>query len=153
MLLLGVATLLVLMSALGMFSRTQIATLKVFGIWLAGLGGLVLAALLFLTGRGVVALSALALLGPLIWSWKLEGRLPRARPGARPGPRTRSRPAPRPGAMTRAEALAVLGLAPGATAAEIRAAHIRLMRAAHPDHGGSDWLAQRINQARDTLLS
>lgn len=56
------------------------------------------------------------------------------------------------GKMSRAEALAVLGLAEGATPAEIRAAHRRLMRGAHPDQGGSDWLAARINQARDVLL-
>jgi hypothetical protein len=56
------------------------------------------------------------------------------------------------GRMTREEALAVLGLAEGADEAAIRAAHRRLMRAAHPDQGGSDWLAARINQARDTLL-
>ena len=56
------------------------------------------------------------------------------------------------GRMSREEALAVLGLAEGADAATIRAAHRRLMRAAHPDQGGSDWLAARINQARDVLL-
>ena len=56
------------------------------------------------------------------------------------------------GPMGREEALAVLGLAEGATPEEIRAAHRRLMRGAHPDHGGSDWLAARINQARDVLL-
>ena len=44
------------------------------------------------------------------------------------------------------------GLRPGATEAEIRAAHHRLMRTAHPDSGGSDWLATRINLARDVLL-
>jgi hypothetical protein len=60
--------------------------------------------------------------------------------------------APSGGRMTRAEALAVLGLAEGASAEEIRAAHRRLMRAAHPDGGGSDWLAARINEARDVLL-
>jgi curved DNA-binding protein CbpA len=45
-----------------------------------------------------------------------------------------------------------LGLAPGASEADIRAAWLRLMQAAHPDKGGSDWLAARINQARDVLL-
>ena len=54
--------------------------------------------------------------------------------------------------MTREEAYEVLGLQPGASEAEIRAAHHRLMRSAHPDSGGSDWLATRVNQARDVLL-
>ncbi|MFC3029483.1 MULTISPECIES: J domain-containing protein [Roseomonadaceae] len=61
-------------------------------------------------------------------------------------------PPPSAGPMTRAEALAVLGLAEGATEQAIRAAHRRLMRSAHPDQGGSDWLASRLNEARDTLL-
>lgn len=61
-------------------------------------------------------------------------------------------PPPRSGPMTREEALAVLGLADGASEVEIRAAHRRLMRAAHPDRGGSDWLAARLNEARDVLL-
>ena len=56
------------------------------------------------------------------------------------------------GRMTREEALQVLGLREGATEAEIRAAHRRLMLAAHPDQGGSDWLAARLNEARDQLL-
>ncbi len=54
--------------------------------------------------------------------------------------------------MTRAEALEILGLAEGADAEAIRAAHRRLMRNAHPDQGGSAWLAARINAARDLLL-
>jgi hypothetical protein len=56
------------------------------------------------------------------------------------------------GPMTRAEALEVLGLEEGTTPEEIRQAHRRLMRGAHPDQGGSSWLAARINQARDVLL-
>ncbi|MFH5924028.1 hypothetical protein [Roseomonas xinghualingensis] len=56
------------------------------------------------------------------------------------------------GGMDRAEALSILGLSEGASEAEIRAAHARLMRAVHPDAGGSDWLAARLNAARDLLL-
>ncbi len=54
--------------------------------------------------------------------------------------------------MTRGEALAVLGLAEGASADEIRAAHRRLIQRMHPDVGGSADLAARINRAKDVLL-
>lgn len=56
------------------------------------------------------------------------------------------------GAMTRGEALAVLGLAEGASDEEIRAAHRRLVQRVHPDVGGSADLAARINRAKDILL-
>jgi len=54
--------------------------------------------------------------------------------------------------MSVEEALAVLGLKPGATADDIRAAHRKLMLLNHPDRGGSDWLAAKINRARQVLL-
>jgi curved DNA-binding protein CbpA len=55
--------------------------------------------------------------------------------------------------MSRQEALEVLGLADDADETEIRAVHQRLARLVHPDQGGSAWLAQQVQQARDTLLA
>jgi len=56
------------------------------------------------------------------------------------------------GAMTRRQALEVLGLQEGASAAEIIHAHRTLMKKLHPDHGGSTALAARVNQAKDVLM-
>jgi hypothetical protein len=51
-----------------------------------------------------------------------------------------------------AQARALLGVAPGADAAAIRAAHRRLIASVHPDKGGTEALAAQINAARDLLL-
>lgn len=51
-----------------------------------------------------------------------------------------------------AEARDILGVSPTATREEIQAAYARLIRAVHPDAGGSSGLAARLNAARDTLL-
>jgi hypothetical protein len=56
------------------------------------------------------------------------------------------------GAMSRREALEVLGLAEGASAADVIRAHRALMKKFHPDHGGSTTLAARVNQAKDVLM-
>lgn len=56
-------------------------------------------------------------------------------------------------AMPPAEARALLGVAEGASLAEIREAHRRLIAKVHPDTGGSAELATRVNMARDALVA
>ena len=150
---LGALALFVFLGGLRAFERASVTTIKSLLAWVAALAGLTLALLLVLTGREGIALGALTLFGPLIWNhWKAA----HPSPGPATGTRSSSTGSPPPrspgGPMTREEAYQVLGLSPGATEAEIRTAHRRLMRGAHPDQGGSDWLAARINQARDVLL-
>jgi hypothetical protein len=60
--------------------------------------------------------------------------------------------APRAEGMTDSEARSLLGVSADATKAEINAAWKRLMARAHPDQGGTQGLATRLNAARDHLL-
>ncbi|MBN8871254.1 MAG: hypothetical protein J0H67_00310 [Rhodospirillales bacterium] len=146
-LILGAAVLFLFLGGLRAFERASVRSIKSLLAWIAVLGGLSLALLLVLTGRGGIALGALTLFGPLLWQqWKASQTPTGAGPAPPPPPGGSG------GRMSRAEAFEVLGLRPGADEPSIRAAHRRLMRGAHPDRGGSDWLAARINQARDTLL-
>jgi DnaJ-domain-containing protein 1 len=66
--------------------------------------------------------------------------------------RTWRSPPPSSARMSQAEARRILGVEAGASREEIQAAYARLMRAVHPDKGGTAGLAAQLNAARDTLL-
>ncbi len=149
---LGAFTLFLFLGGLRAFERASVTTIKSFFLWLLALGGISLALLLILTGREGIALGALTLAGPVIWNRFRTSHWSSHWTSAFSGTAGASPPGAGGGPMSREEALEVLGLHAGASEAEIRAAHHRLMRAAHPDSGGSDWVAARINQARDVLL-
>jgi hypothetical protein len=167
----GAVVLFLLLGGMRAFERASVTSIKALFTWILVLGGLSLALLLILTGREGIALGAPTLFGPLVYQrWQaargrriggLGGGPGAAGPGAA-GPRAAGPGAGRShahhadarhsGSMSREEAYDVLGLHKGASDSDIREAHRRLMRGAHPDAGGSDWLAARINQARDILL-
>lgn len=54
--------------------------------------------------------------------------------------------------MTAEEARKILGVEQNATRDEINRAYKKQIKAVHPDHGGSDYLASKINAARSLLL-
>jgi len=88
---------------------------------------------LLTTGRALVGASLMA--GGLLYGGYRRGRF--------------LKPAP----MPLEDARRLLGVSAGADLAEIRAAHRRLIARVHPDAGGSEELARRINAARDALIA
>ena len=89
-----------------------------------------------------------ALLLAVIGLWlATSARMPRKARAEKPKPPKEPR-----GRMTAAEARSILGVTESSTRAQIQAAYTRLMKRAHPDHGGSEGLASQLNAARDRLL-
>lgn len=54
--------------------------------------------------------------------------------------------------LTRQEALEILGLQAEANKEDIIKAHRRLIQKLHPDRGGNDYLAAKVNAAKDLLV-
>lgn len=146
----GLAALAVLLWMAQKYLRPnpeKLAALLKLGGGVALLG---FAALLALKGRYDMAI-ALAGLGLGLVGWipfGLAGAQERAdaQAGGR-GPGSVAR-----GRMTPEEAYQVLGLERGASTEDIVGAHRTLMKKLHPDLGGTNYLAARINEAKATLL-
>jgi len=118
---------------------------------------LLLVAILVLAASGKLnpLLAAIAALLPIVW--KLLATLSRHLPAALKAWQLFNRDSPKPAGspasgLDRVEALQVLGLGESASRDDIINAHRRLIQKVHPDRGGSDYLATRINLAKDVLL-
>jgi hypothetical protein len=127
--------------------RMSPAEVRGFSTKVLGAGMMGLSALLALRGAVMLAVPLFAAGAGLFGLGKY---LPQAiamkgQASAPPPPEASSK-------MSVSEALAVLGLKQGAAREDVLAAHKRLQRTNHPDVGGSDYLAGKINQARDILL-
>lgn len=118
---------------------------------------LLIAALLLLVATGRVHWVAVAITAALPALKILFSLLFRALPflqvwlkkrHAQPGHST----PPSSSQLTEEEAWQLLGLQPGAAREEIIQAHKRLIQKLHPDRGGNDYLAAKLNAARDLLL-
>ena len=118
------------------------------GSWRPGAGVLAIAAFVGSAALGVReawAPSVLLFLVGIFLSMSTR-RVQRAGPA-----RARAEPPPK-GGMSAEQARSILGVGPQATAEEIQAAYLRLIRRNHPDQGGSSGLAAQLNAARDVLL-
>lgn len=164
-LLLGAAALLIFLLSARWLAHTEPRNVKIAGGLAVALILVLLAVVMALTGRALVSvpllMGALAayrryrqlkymadqMSGMFGADWRQRfGANARGGPeGGTVGGRT--------GAISRDEALRVLGLEEGASIDQINAAHRTLMQKLHPDHGGTSYLAAKINEAREVLKS
>ncbi|MFW5660938.1 MAG: DnaJ domain-containing protein [Oceanicaulis sp.] len=117
-----------------------------------GIGGLILGALLTIRGLAVAGIpiitAALGFLGVAVRGGRADGGAQgRSQGGGTAGGARRGR-----ASMSRKEAAEILGVSEDADEAAVRAAYRKMMKQVHPDAGGSDALAARVQEARDVML-
>lgn len=125
-------------------ARRKLPTPKLTTFQLWGLVGLA-AVVLALVGGKLLALIG-AVPAAAVWAMRLINGIRfarRVKQGFRPDASKST--------IGHKEALEVLGLAEGATAAEIETAYRRLAKKLHPDGGGNEWQFRKLRQAYETL--
>ena len=141
-LLLAIGVLIGLYTLYRFVVKASIPQIKAL-IYTAFIAGVVIATFfLAVTGRLPAAIAVAATVVPLVYGYirskKEHGTVP---PPSKGG-----------SISSRAEALEILNLEDGASDDEIKAAYKKLMAKVHPDHEGSEWMAAKLNEARDFLL-
>ncbi|MFP4314145.1 MAG: DnaJ domain-containing protein [Alphaproteobacteria bacterium] len=105
--------------------------------------------ILAITGRLPAAIAIVAALGPFIAGFLVKRKQARRyhAQGQKQGQARQSS-----GPMDEEEALNILGLQKNASEEDIKAAYKKLMKKVHPDSEGSEWMAAKLNEAKDFLL-
>jgi hypothetical protein len=143
---LGIALLLVGLLLIALVTQVTARNLKLTALAIVFIAAATALLIFAIAGRYGLAAPAGAL---ALWGMRAYLLARQIRAGAQP---TGRNAAQRGKTMGRAEALEILGLQEGATPDEIEAAYKALIVKNHPDQGGTDWLAARLNEARDILL-
>lgn len=126
------------------FINANIEQIKSF--FLASITITICVALFFMavTGRLPAAIALVSALAPFVVAYYSK-RMRQKKHGDSSNPDTQK-------PMTRQEALEVLGLDENADEKAIKEAYKKLMKKFHPDQEGSDWMASKLNEAKDLLL-
>ena len=140
-LVIGIALAFLLLMLLNWWAKADAKTAKSSLFWAIIAVCAVISAALIVSGRGIAAILPVG-----FTAWRLFG----SRTGAmQQGGQSARRD---DGRMSVTEAREVLGITERAGEDEINAAYRKLMAKYHPDKGGNDWMASKLNEARQTLL-
>ena len=149
----GIILAALLLLLMNWWANSTVASAKRSLMWSIMGVCLLLALVLLATGKALLAAvpagyAMLRMFGPMAAAKLLKNfKMGKSGFGGAGGPGASGQ-----SSMSRPEALEVLGLEDGADEAQVNEAFRRLMAQVHPDKGGSDWMAAKLNDARKTLL-